>query len=293
MSSSTPTPETNSGPHSSSEETVTVSDVDLGRLLRGIAPLSLILLAALASMVSLCRSDSDEASEGDWRKAAEFVRAAKVDGELIVFAPEWIDPIGRQYLGDQMSIEMVGRMDSARFSGIWEVSSHGESASETSGLSSDKHKSFGNLHVRHYPQKPVKLSYDFSKEWRKAKVTGQGRPRYGLQEVGFAPHHCILVIPQPNKSVSLTFGEAVLGKKIVGYVGLSDVFSRRKIRDPGQLEVLIDGKLVGATTAGVEDGWVPFSVSTSAGQASVEFRLSAVGAGAQNRRVCFAAEARL
>lgn len=293
MSSSTLPPEAKSAPHSSSEESDSPKDADLGSLLLGIAPLSLILLAALVSMVSLCRADSDEASEADWRAAAEYVRAAKVDGELIVFAPTWSDPIGRQYLGDQMSIEMVARMDSARFSGIWELSSHGESARETQGLSSDKQKSFGNLQVRHFPQEPARLSYDFSKEWRKAAVVGQGRPRYGLQEVGFEPHQCILVVPQPNKSVSLTFGDAVLGKEIVGYVGLADVFTRRKVRDPGQLEVLIDGKIVGSALAGVETGWVPFSVSTTPGQTSVEFRLTAVGAEAKNRRICFAAEARL
>ncbi|MBL4632976.1 MAG: hypothetical protein JKY56_03840, partial [Kofleriaceae bacterium] len=244
------------------------------------------------SFVSLCRAGSDDASEQDWQAAADYVRANKAPGELIVFAPEWSDPIGRQYLGDQIPIEMAARMDAARYSGIWEVSTAGSRAKETKGLSADRSESFGELRLRHYPQEAARISYDFTKEWRTAKVTGHGRPRFGLQEVGFEPHQCVLVVPRPNQSITLTFETVILGSEIVGYVGLADVFTRRKIRDPGQLEVLIDGKVVSSATAGVEDGWVRFSAKTNPGQSAVEFRLTAVGPNAKDRRICFAAEAR-
>ena len=46
-------------------------------------------------------------------------------GDLIVFAPDWIDPVGRLHLGDLIPIDMAARMDAARYGRIWELSIRG------------------------------------------------------------------------------------------------------------------------------------------------------------------------
>jgi hypothetical protein len=67
------------------------------------------------------------------------------------------------------------------------------------------------------------------------------------------------------------------------------VFTRRDVRVPARLDVEIGGTVVASATAGVDDGWVRFSAPTTPGTADVTFIASA---DAQNRLICFAAEAR-
>jgi hypothetical protein len=57
--------------------------------------------------------------------------------------------------------------------------------------------------------------------------------------------------------------------------------------------VTIDGRRLVEVTAGVDDGWVRFAVPTEPRRgAEVVFAATAVGPGARDRRICFAAEAR-
>jgi hypothetical protein len=265
------------------------------RLALGLAPLFGLLICALLSIVAVARANSDTPSAQDWRAAADHVRGHRAAGDLIVFAPGWIDPVGREYLGDQMSIEMAGRMDAARYERIWELSVRGAEAPESRGLSPVSTKHFGSLTLREFEQTPAQVSEDFTTNWARAAVSGQmqGRPNLSLQEVGFEPHRCIKVVPQPNQTASMRFEGVTLGTRIVGYVGLADVFTRRDIREPGRLELLVNDESRATISAGVDDGWQRFEVETEAGQGTVEFRLSAVGPKARDRRICFAAEARL
>ncbi len=266
------------------------------RMCKGLGPALGILLAALYSQLVLCRAEHARASEGQWRAAADFVREHRGEPgtSLIVFAPSWIDPIGREYLGDQMTIDMAARMDSARFASIWQVSLGDERAPETKGLSKDESAHFGPLQVRRYRQSPVAMTYDFTETWRSSVSSGdmQGRPSLSLEEVGFEPHRCIKLVPQPGKTASLRFTDVPLGTRIVGYVGLADVFTRRDVRDPGELELFVNDTSLVKVRAGVDSGWVRFEAATTPGVAKVEFQLSAIGANARDRRICFAAEAR-
>src|SRR5207244_179524 len=110
-----------------------------------------------------------------------------------------------------------------------------------------------------------------------------------LAEVGFAPHDCIEVTPAPKQPVRIAFAGVPLGGKLVGYVGLADVFTRRDLRAPGKLEVEIGGHVVATVAPGVEDGWVRFEVTTTARPAEVALVASA---DEPQRLICFAAEAR-
>jgi hypothetical protein len=89
--------------------------------------------------------------------------------------------------------------------------------------------------------------------------------------------------------VRIGFPGLPLGRELVGYAGIADVFTRRDVRSPGRLDVEIAGKVVASVTAGVDDGWVRFAAPTTPGAADVVFVARASDAG---RRICFAAEAR-
>jgi hypothetical protein len=86
-----------------------------------IAVLPALLLVAI-SLWEVCaaRRDAGEVpGDAAWHAAAERVRAGFRRGDLIVFAPAWVDPVGRMHLGDLIPIEAAARMDAARYGRIW------------------------------------------------------------------------------------------------------------------------------------------------------------------------------
>lgn len=221
----------------------------------------------------------------DWAVAARLVRERYQPGDLIVFAPDWADPIGRLHLGDLIPIEYAARMDMARFARIWELSIRGARAP---GLNAAPAETLvaGGVTIRRHEQTPANVAADLRTRLSSVRVEGGRRPTLELAEVGFEPHRCIQVIPDAGKPVRLTFPSLPAGR-LVGYAGLADVFTRRDIRRPGRLIVEVDGRAVTEVTPGVDDGWVPFATDIPGG--AVTFVASA---DAPSRQICFAAEVR-
>jgi len=223
-----------------------------------------------------------------WRAAAATVRAGFRSGDLIAFAPDWIDPVGRMQLGDLIPIEAAARMDAARYGRIWELAIRGARSPDTAGLAPVEAVERDGVAVRRYERAPAIVVGDVLD--RLASATSDGpRPTLELAEVGFAPHRCLQISPAPGAAVRIAFPRLPLGRELVGYVGIADVFTRRDVRSPGRLEVEIAGRVVASAVAGVDDGWVRFAAPTAPGPADVVFIARATDA---NRRICFAAEAR-
>lgn len=218
-----------------------------------------------------------------------MVRAGYQPGDLIVFAPDWIDPVGRLHLGDLIPVDMAARMDAARYGRIWELSVRDAHSRDTAGLTAATTQTVSGVTVRLFTRTPATVISDVRDALPTAKVEGPARPSLELTEVGFAPHRCIQIIPPPKGTVRITFPQLALGTELVGYAGLADIFTRRSPRGPGKLAVEIGGKVVAEVTPGVDDGWVKFSAPTTPGPADVTFIASATDA---NRLICFAAEAR-
>ena len=247
------------------------------------------------------------AKDGDWAAAAAAVRARHKPGDLVAFAPDWIDPVGRYHLGDLIPIEMAARMDDRGYRTLWEVSIRGADSPEARARSLEWSQQFGTVLVRQLVREPAAVVTDFVAEFRSAKIAGRavGRPRVQLEEVGFGPRRCIRVEPHPDQTVTITYSDVALGNRLVGYVGLADIFTRRDIRDPGELTVRIDGQEQARVLAGVGDrgtdnpadrgepGWQRFAITTEPStRAAVVFEARAVGPNARRRLLCFAAEAR-
>lgn len=266
-----------------------------GRPWLGLAPALALLLCALWEIWASARAGSDVPGDAAWTAAAAAVRERHAAGDLIVFAPAWIDPVGRMHLGDLLPVEMAARMDDARYETVWELSIRGAEAPEARGRRVDWTTEVGGVRVRRLVRTPARVLTDFVAAFAGARVEGEavGRAEVRLEEVGFAPHRCVRVEPQPGKTVRVQYSGARLGSRLVGYVGLADVFTRRDVRAPGELAVSAGGRELARVRFGVDDGWVRFEAATEpAERAEVTFAATAVGAGARKRLVCFAAEAR-
>jgi hypothetical protein len=258
----------------------------VSRKLLAIAPALLLALVSLWEIAATHRDATNLPDDAAGDAAATIVRADYRPGDLIVFAPEWIDPVGRLHLGDLIAPDVAARMDTARYGRIWEVSIRGAHVNDVN-IAPAFEQSIDGVTVRRFERTPAIVVTDFAS----ALATSDGAQHASLElaEVGFAPHRCVQVIPVPGKPTRVTFHAAQLGATLVGYVGLADVFTRRDIRAPGELAVEIDGARVADVHPGVDDGWVRFETPTTAGPHDVVFIASAT---APQRLICFAAEAR-
>jgi hypothetical protein len=260
---------------------------------RGI-PAALLIVAALWSTCRVGAAGDRVPSDGAWQQAAAAVRAQHRRGDLIVFAPDWIDPVGRLVLGDLVPVDMAARMDADRYGVVWELAIRGARSAETAGLTPVSEVDLGGVVVRRFERAPAVVVTDLVAELGRARVEGPRArgPAVDIAEVGFAPRRCIVVVPQPGKTVTLTWPDVALGDQLVGAVGLADVFTRRDVRDPGELVVSVAGAEVARRRVGVDDGWVHFAVATTPGKQTVTIAATAVGAKARDRLICVALEAR-
>jgi len=267
-----------------------------------------------------------------WARADAIVRMGYKRGDLIVFAPGWVDPIGRLFLGDLIPIDMAARMDADRYGRIWELSIRGATAPEVAGLSPVEDRP-GPVTVRRYERTPVTVLSDLT-----SAVKTADRPvRADLVEVAFEPHRCILVPTPPVRpyldalvtnldllppaardklvqvldhvirelpqvrgrpaaeraGTRIVFRGLPLGSRLVGYVGIADVFTRREDRAPVTLAVDTGGTQTKVTAP--IDRWVRFETPTTPGTGDVAVTLrweAAPGELWGNKQVCFTAEAR-
>lgn len=251
-------------------------------------PAVVLVLVAVWEIVATVRAPATVPDDAAWRAAASVVRAKMQKGDLIVFAPDWIDPVGRLHLGDLISVDDAARMDAAKYGRIWELSIRGARSPDTAGLTPVEITEGNGVTIRRFERAPAIVLADLRERLSSAKIEG-GRATVLLAEVGFAPHRCIQAVPSASAPLRITFPAVPLGAQLVGYVGIADVFTRRDVRDPAQLEVEIGGKSVASASAGVDDGWVRFAAPTTPGPADVTVVVRSRAAG---RLVCFAAEAR-
>jgi hypothetical protein len=207
-----------------------------------------LLLLSAWEIVTLLRVHADAPTDPEWVAAAAAVRAQFAPGDLIVFAPAWMDPVGRKHLGDLMTFHDAARMDAARYARVWEISARGASAPDATGpVALDE--SFGALRVRRHDRVAARVTWDL-------------RPRAHLLEVDYAPRECV-DLHAPGR---LDAGAVPLGSTLAVYAGLSDFRSRRDNRAWAIVRVLIDDAEVARTSIGSESGWVPLpAIATKPG----------------------------
>lgn len=246
---------------------------------------ALVVLAAWELAV-VVRSGASAPADDDWRSAAAEVERSWRPDDLIVFAPEWIDPVGRKWLGARISVEQAARMDAERYGRIWELSIRGARALETARLPSPAYqRDFGAVRVRRFDRSARIVAWDTLARSR-------------LVEVDFQPRLCVPIAPSPRGSppARLDFGLVPLGDTLRVFAGLADFRTRRENRSRALVTVRVGGVQVATATVGNDSGWVQLSdIATARGRGEVVVEATVDpargSATAATLNLCVAAEA--
>ena len=240
----------------------------------------LLVLLAIWEMATLAHVHAAAPGDAEWKAAAALVRGELRPGQdLIVFAPAWVDPVGREWLGDELTLDDLGRMDAARYARIFELSVRGAEAPEVAHLGAPSLTvEFGGLRVRRFEQKPAAVTW--------APQLGQD-----LQEVAHAPKRCVRGLGRHE------YKAVTLGTTLQVYAGLADVWARKENRAFAKIRVLVDGTEVATASIGNDDGWkrlAPVVTTPGVHDVLVEAAVDPSRGDPQKQRldVCLAAEAR-
>jgi len=255
---------------------------------------AVVLLALLESALGLFGPRS-AATDADWASASRVVREGWKEGDLIVFAPAWVDQVGRQHLGDKMPIAMVARADAAPYARIWELSIRGARAEETSALTAEEESRHGRVTLRRYTQPAALVRYDLTAHFAEALVSthpsdhpdqvhpcpeDKGARRCAavrieprVMEIDYRPRRGILSPIVPGETTELIY-ENVPGGLLVGYVGLHDYYARKSADGVVLLRAQVDGHSAITLPVRNEDGWRRFELPLGEGSHQLRISLS-------------------
>ena len=245
-----------------------------------------------------------------------MVRAERKPAEPVLFAPHWVDPMGRRHMGESLKLKMLTLSDVDRFPRVWQMSIRGKRHPWLKGLAPSKTWNVGQVKVEIFDRKPATVLFDFTRSLLKsARVERQGHkltrcplsngrfrcdPKQSWNwvgphraEVGHRPYRCIFAHPVDRQVMRVKFPSVRLGSSLVGYTGIDDFENRKKAKLAVLLTVNVSGKVLGSVEHRNEWAWRKFSLDTSryTGQThEVTFEVAARGAFA--RTFCFSAEAR-
>lgn len=254
-------------------------------------------LAVTEASVALVQTLRGPVPDGDWRAAADLIRSAFQPGDLIVFAPAWVDPVGRQFFGDLIPVEMAARADDDRYSRIWEVSIRGARSPEVAGWTLAASDERGRVRLRRYDRPAsspaATVLYDLTTQFPSLRVTTvapdgtneqpcpesptPGGPAVAARacagnvlvqprvlEIDYQPRRGILAPAVAGRTLRVEAPSVTLGAELVGYVGLHD-FNMRKYADgPVDFALFIDGKERARFTYRQSENWRKFSIDTKA-----------------------------
>ncbi|MDX2022968.1 MAG: hypothetical protein SF187_22225 [Deltaproteobacteria bacterium] len=275
---------------------------------------AVVLVLALLETAQAVLAPSRAPTDADWNAAAAAVRAQFAEGDLIVAAPAWADPVMRMHLGSLVPIAMATRLDDARYARVWEISQKGATTPEAQGTERYRAR-FGNLTVRRVEREPAKLKYDFVEQWRQARVSRQSPAgvvacaalpdriqcpdiafnwvKPAVLEFDFGLHRALYTQPVAGAAVVVEFDDVPLGRTLTVGVGLHHVWLRKAGSGHVTLNVLIGGRSIAHLTVDNRSPWQPVDLPTAAfaGQRQV-VRFEITSDNAFSRHLGFAAEAR-
>lgn len=246
-----------------------------------VAAAGLVLLAVWEVTV-LMNAHWSAPTTGDWRSVAAAVHESAQKNALVVFAPRWIEPVGRLWLGDLVSLDQVARMDAVRFSEVWEVSTRGAAAPEVASETPASELRFGRIRLRRFVRNAPTVTWD---------LTAQSR----IHEVDFEPRKGMLIeLDRIDEEGVLTFKNVPLGTELQVNAGLADYRTRYDNRATALLRVMVDGREVSRGSIGNESGWASLPpASTTPGRHDVALLARVLDPrGPVHLELCVAAEAR-
>jgi hypothetical protein len=108
---------------------------------------AIALLELLTHVVEVTRRIPPE----DWLAARRDVQGAAHPEDLVVFAPRWADPLGREFFKDGLAtVDREARSDDTQFPRAFVVSIRGAKLEELDGWKEERRASFGAVTVTTY-----------------------------------------------------------------------------------------------------------------------------------------------
>jgi hypothetical protein len=241
-----------------------------------------LLLLALWEVTVLVSARHSEPSPEHWRAVAAAIPAVPRDDRLIVFAPRWLDPVGRRWLGDRVSLDQAARMDTVRYRDVWEVSVRGASAPEVADEPAVSEQDFGPILVRRFVRAAPDVTWSLTDGTRICEVDFE--PRRGV----------VLDLRHRFDQAQRVFRQVVLGEHLQVYAGLADYKKRSTNQSIALIQIVVDGREVARGVAGNDDGWVALPRAATPGGAHDVEIIARVQEprGTVDLSVCVAAEAR-
>lgn len=213
MSGSTPAPNTIKSPPVSSRVRIDKE------ALKKWAFVAVPALALLELALHAWQTTVGIVPEADWKAAREVVKAKVQPDDLVIFAPTWTDPLGREYFGDEIaSLSREAFPDVTRFPRAFEVSIRGKHRAELEGWRETGRESVGKITITTLENpSPIKVIDDLV---RHATAAGMSVQRVDGERATQCPF-----VQAGAQTGALGFGPGVPSERFVcpngGFVGVS------------------------------------------------------------------------
>jgi hypothetical protein len=239
--------------------------------------------------------------DDDWHSAHAAVDAMWQPGDLVVFAPDWADPLGREYFGAKLAgIPDEARPDDTRFPRAFEVSIRGAHDPELEGWKKVATQKTGAVTITTLENpNPVHLLDDLvlhaspdgmrvtlgntECRWVHGPTTAGGLgggpampgDRFACPSGGFVgvslihdladrPRRCFFAPPVGGRggSMQIRFQNVAFGSALHGHAGLAQFNERDRTGPPVILSWRANDRLLGKVTHVDGDGWKGFELAT-------------------------------
>lgn len=127
--------------------------------------LAAVPLVGVAELVLHVKQTTDDVvPDADWTAARDSIKAEVKPDDLVLFAPFWADPLGREFFRDELAgIKREARPDESRFARAFEVGIRGAHRPELDGWKKVSERRVGKVTVGLYENPaPVKLQADLT-----------------------------------------------------------------------------------------------------------------------------------
>jgi hypothetical protein len=126
-----------------------------------LACLAVPLVGVVELVLHVKQTSVDVVPDTDWAAARDAVSAEARPDDLVLFAPFWVDPIGREHLGELAGLRREARPDETRFTRAFELSIRGAHRAELDGWKKSSERTVGKITIAVYENPaPVKLHTD-------------------------------------------------------------------------------------------------------------------------------------